>query len=51
MTQPQPQPTTLQMDDATTDALSHLESVLDEIKETLKRIARAVETLGATAAG
>ena len=40
-----PQPTTLQMDDATTDALSRLESTFDDIKETLHRIARAVEAL------
>ena len=47
----QTQPTTVQMDDAASDMLDHVATALDDIKETLKRIARAVETAATTSAG
>ena len=47
----QPQPTTVQMDDEASDALARISTVLDDVKETLRRIARAVEALSTTSAG
>ena len=48
MSTPQP---TLAVDDEVSDLLSRFAGTLDEIKETLNRIARAVETLAAAGSG
>ena len=43
-------PTSLQLDDPTQDALDRLSEAIVEIKDTLNRIARAVEALSTTGA-